>query len=291
MGNRSFFILVPVMLALLVGASSLYVVKQTERAVKLRFQEVVLADIKPGLHIKIPFIEEVRKFDGRVLTLELRSERYLTVEKKNMIVDSYAKWRVVDVNKYYTATSGLESQAKSLLSSRVDEGLRNQFGERTLHEVVSGQRDELMAVLKQDLNSIALSELGIEVVDVRVKRIDLPDEVGGSVFSRMSTEREREAREHRSKGQEQAEFIRADADKQQAVIEAQAFKEAEQLRGSGDAEASAIYAAAYNQDPEFYRFVRSLNAYKLSFQNKGDMLLVDPDSDFFRYLKDSQGKK
>lgn len=289
MNNKTFVVIIGVMLALFVASNTLFIIKETERGVMLKFGKVVKNDLKPGLQWKMPWVEEVRKFDGRVLTLDSRPERFLTVEKKGMIVDSYAKWRIKDVGKYYTSTNGEESRSERLLAQRINEGLRNQFAQRSLHEVVSGERDQLMAALLTQLNKVANTELGIEVVDVRVKRIDLPDQVSESVFNRMASEREREAREHRSKGKEQAEVIRADADRQRTILEAEAYRDSELIRGEGDALASSIYAAAYNKDPEFYSFVRSLNAYQKTFQNKSDILLVDPDSDFFRYLKDSSG--
>jgi membrane protease subunit HflC len=235
-------------------------------------------------------MHNIRKFDARILTVDSPEERFLTLEKKFLIVDSFAKWRISDVAKFYQATSGEELRAADLLSQRINTGLRNQFGERTIHEVVSGERDELMHELTAQLNNIALEELGVEVVDVRVKRIDLPREVSDSVFARMNSEREREAREHRSKGRELAEGIRADADRQRTIIKAEAYRDAERIRGEGDATSAAIYAKAYNKDPEFYAFTRSLKAYQQAFGDKGDVMLIEPDSDFFRYLKDSKGK-
>ncbi|GAA5314962.1 MAG: protease modulator HflC [Candidatus Pelagadaptatus aseana] len=291
MNNKMFSILISVVIALAIIGNTLFIVKETERGVMLKFGKVVDNDLQPGLQWKLPLVHEVRKFDSRILTLDARPERFLTVEKKGMIVDSFAKWRIKDVGTYYTATNGEESRAERLLAQRINEGLRNQFAKRSLHEVVSGERDQLMIDLTVALNNFANTELGIEVVDVRVKRIDLPDQVSESVFNRMTSEREREAREHRSKGKEQAEVIRADADRQRTILEAEAYRESELIRGEGDAKAAAIYAAAYNKDPEFYTFVRSLNAYKETFKGKDDILLVDPDSDFFRYLNDSKGRK
>ncbi|KAK3850205.1 hypothetical protein Pcinc_043071 [Petrolisthes cinctipes] len=268
----------------------IYIVQETQRAVLLKFGEIVRPDIEPGLHVKIPFINSVKKFDARILTVDVRPESFLTVEKKGVEVDWYAKWKIADVSKFYTATNGEERRAHVLLSQRINTGLRNQFGERTLHEVISGERDELMTELTKLINGIALTEFGIEVVDVRVKQIDLPPTVSGAVYSRMQTERQREAAEHRSQGRELAEGIRADADRKRIIIEAEAYREAERLRGEGDAVAAAVYARAYNKDPEFYSFTRSLKAYQESFNNKGDILLIDPDNDFFRYLNDSRGK-
>lgn len=273
-----------------IGSATMFVVNETERAVKLRFGRIVAADITPGLYFKVPLMHKIRKFDARVLTLDAEPESYLTAEKKRLIVDAFAKWRIADVEKYYKATGGDEAIAHSRLADRVNDGLRNQFGVRSLHEVVSGERDLLMANIAEGLNKTVRDSLGIEVIDVRVKRIDLPAEVSDQVFRRMKAEREKEARELRSKGTEAAERIRADADRQQTLIMANAYKESEQIRGAGDAGASAIYASAFQKDPEFYAFTRSLAAYRAAFANKDDILLVEPDSAFFRYLKDPQGK-
>lgn len=287
MSSKSFPLIIVLAVIVLLAQSSLYIVKETERAVLLKFGEVAEADVQPGLHFKIPVMNKVRKFDSRILTLDARPQAYLTLEKKRLIVDSFVKWRVADVQKYYTATSGDEFKAAQLLSDRVDTGLRNQFGERTVTEVVSGEREELMAELTSNLSKIAIKELGVEVVDVRVKRIDLPQEVSESVYDRMRTEREREARELRSRGKELAEGIRADADRQKTVIEAEAYRESEELRGEGDAIAAKNYAEAYTEDPEFYSFYRSLQAYRESFGQSGDVLVLKPDSDFFKYLDKS----
>ena len=283
-------ILIGLVVLLAVVSNSLYVVNERERAVLLKFGEVVSTDIQPGLHFKIPIVNDVRRFESRLITLDSSPQRYLTAEKKALIVDSFVKWRVADAGKYYTATGGDEFSANSLLASRVDNGLRNKFGERTVYEVVSGERDSLMAEITKELDDIALNELGIHVLDVRVKGIDLPPEVSNAVYSRMSTEREREARDHRSRGRELAEGIEADADRQNTVIEANAYREAQQIRGEGDAVAAEIYANAFNQDQEFYTFYRSIAAYKSSFAGKEDLLVIDPESDFFRYLKNPSGK-
>lgn len=286
--NRLIPVVIFLVLAVIIADSTLFVVRETERAVKLRFGKLVDTDLKPGLHYKWPLADDVRKFDSRVLTLDAEPESYLTSEKKRLIVDSYAKWRIANVDEYYKATGGNEDLAMNRLAKRAGDGLRNAFGKRTLHEVVSGERDELMLEIKNLLNERVGDTLGIEVVDVRVKRIDLPSEVSDAVFRRMKAEREKEARELRSQGFEQAEKIRSSAEREKTIIEATAYSEAERLRGAGDAEAAATYAAAYNKDPEFYAFVRSLNAYKQSFRSKGDLLLVDPRSDFFKYLNDSK---
>ncbi|MFD1384929.1 protease modulator HflC [Rhodanobacter aciditrophus] len=285
MKNLSFSILFLLLIALLVGSQTLYVVKETERAVVLKFGEIVQDDVQPGLHFKIPVMNEVKKFDARILTMDSRPQRYLTLEKKAVIVDSYVKWKIENVSRFYQATSGDEFVANRVLSSRVDTGLRNQFGERTMHEVVSGEREELMTELRDRIDTVAKNELGITIVDIRVKRIDLPPDVSESVYQRMRTEREREAREHRSKGLELAEGIRADADRQQVVLEAEAQRDAEMIRGDGDAQAAAIYADAYTQDPDFYEFYRSLQAYRESFSGNGDLFVLKPDSEFFQYFK------
>ncbi|MDA9232062.1 protease modulator HflC [Porticoccaceae bacterium] len=275
---------------LAVAQSALYVVSEFERGVKLQFGRLIEADIQPGLHVKIPFVDDVRIFDARILTVDAQPASFFTIEKKRLIVDSYAKWRISNVETYYKATGGVESVAINRLANRVNNGLRNQFGTRTLQEVVSGERDLLMKNITDDLNRSVLDSLGIEVVDVRVKRIDLPQEVSSQVFRRMTAEREKEARELRSTGKERAEKIRASADRERTIELANAYKDAEGMRGQGDAQAAGIYADAYQQDPEFYSFVRSLNAYKVAFANKGDIMLLDPDSDFFKYLNKQNAK-
>ena len=267
---------------------SIFVVKETERAVKLRFGEIVEYDVEPGLHFKVPVVNTVRKFDARILTLDAAPQSYLTSEKKALTVDSFVKWRVSDVAKYYTTSGGDEERLRRLLIQRVDAGLRNEFGSRTVKEVVSGQRDELMDKLSNQLNLIAKDELGVEVIDLRVKKIDLPPEVSESVFNRMRTERERLAKELRAQGNEVAEKIRATADKDKTIILADAYREAEEIKGNGDATATATYANAYSKDPEFYDFTRSLKAYESTFGSKSDILLINPDSDFFKYLDDSK---
>ena len=288
--NKSLFIIALVLVGLLILSGSAFVVKETEKAVLLRFGEVVRTDYGPGLYFKIPMVHELRKFDARIQTVDSQPVRMLNSENKFMMVDSYAKFRITDVGRFYVATRGDERNAVRLLAEQINNRLRNQFGVRDLHEVVSGQRDELMADITKNLNETARSALGVEIIDVRVKRIDLPAEVSESVFQRMRAGRELEARDHRAKGQEASERIRANADRQKVVIEAEAYRKAEELRGAGDAEAAKIYAQAFSKDPEFYRFSRSLTAYKQSFDSKSDMLLMEPDSEFFRYLKDPSGK-
>ncbi|MBI80407.1 MAG: protease modulator HflC [Gammaproteobacteria bacterium] len=288
MKKSNIFISAFSLLVVIFLSQSLFVVSEIERAVKLRFGEIVQFDVEPGLHFKWPIINSVRYFDGRILTLDAQPQRYLTSEKKALMVDSFIKWRVKDVARYFTTTGGDEERAKRLLSQRVDTGLRNEFGVRTVKEVVSGERDQLMNSLTSMLDEIAQEELGVEVIDLRVKKIDLPSEVSDSVYNRMRTERERLARELRAQGNEVAEKIRATADKDKTVILADAYREAEVIKGNGDAEATATYAAAYTKDPEFYDFTRSLKAYQSTFETKGDILLIDPDSDFFKYLDQSK---
>lgn len=274
---------------LFIASNALYVIKETEKGVLLRFGEVVNPDIEPGLHIKVPFVNNVRKFDGRVLTVDAQAERFLTLEKKALIVDSFAKFKVVDTARFYTATNGEIQRATGLLSQRINDGLRNQVGIRTIQEVVSGERDQLMRNITLELNKLANEELGVVVLDVRVKKIDLPPDVSESVYQRMNAEREKEAREHRAQGQELAEGIRAAADREATVILSEAYRDAETIRGEGDAQATSIYASAFGNDPEFYSFTRSLRAYQDSFQGAGDILLLKPDSDFFKYLKSPDG--
>lgn len=272
-------------LIVVVAANSIFVVKETERAVMLQFGNIVETDIPPGLHFKVPYVNSVRKFDARILTVDATPQRYLTLEQKALLVDSYAMWRIIDVDRFYTATSGDETRANALLAQRVNDGLRNKFGERDLQEVVSGQRDALMNELTTELNTYVADEYGIEVIDVRVKRIDLPDDVRSSVYERMTSERQREAQQLRSRGNELAIGIEADADRQEAVLLVQAYRDSERIRGDGDASAAAIYSAAYTQDPEFYSFTRSLNSYRDTFSSKSDVMVLDPEGDYFKYLR------
>ena len=288
MKKSSIFISALSLITVIIISQSIFVVSEIERAVKLRFGEIVQFDLEPGLHFKWPIVNSIRYFDSRILTLDAQPQRYLTSEKKALMVDSFIKWRIKDVAKYFTTTGGDEERAKRLLSQRVDTGLRNEFGIRTVKEVVSGERDQLMNSLTSMLDQIAQEELGVEVIDLRVKRIDLPLEVSDSVYNRMRTERQRLARELRAQGNEVAEKIRATADKDKTIILADAYREAEETRGNGDAKATATYAEAYSKDPEFYDFTRSLKAYQATFQSKGDILLIDPDSDFFKYLDNSK---
>jgi membrane protease subunit HflC len=289
--DRKTLALIGLALILLVLNGALFVVKETERAIMLQFGRIIETDIAPGLHIKLPVIHQVKKFDSRVLTVDGEPESFFTIERKRLIVDSFAKWRIADVQTYYKATGGVENITRSRLADRINDGLRNEFGTRTLYEVVSGERDRLMHEMTSTLNTAVLKSLGVEVLDVRVRRIDLPPEVSEQVFQRMTAEREKEARELRALGLETAEKLRAEADRQVTVIRANAYRDAQLVRGDGDAEAAGIYAQAFQQDPEFYAFTRSLQAYRDSFASRDDLLVLEPDSDFFRYLKDSKAEK
>jgi len=276
--------LVLVLVIVVVASQSLYRVHETERAILLQFGSMVQADVEPGLHFKIPIAQEAKLFDARVLTLDSNPETYYTLEKKPLIVDSFVKWRVADVGIFYESTSFDILRAERLLQERVNEGLRNQISRRDMHEVISGARDQLMGELLEDLDGV-MRGYGVEVIDVRVKRIDLPTEVSSSVYERMNSERQIEARQFRAEGQEQSLAIRAGADREAVVIEAEAYRESEQLRGDGDASSAAIYASAFNKDPEFYEFYRSMNAYVKVFSNKSDLLILDPNSEFFKFLQ------
>ena len=272
----------------LAAFNSIYVVYEYERAVKLEFGRVVQADVPPGLHFKLPIVHVVRKFDGRIVSLNSEPQSFLTSEKKGVIVDAYIKWRVEEVQTFYTSTSGDSSRANRLLEQRVNAGLRDEFAVRTVREVVSGERDQLMSALVSQLNETVGEELGVEVVDVRVKRIDLPDQVSESVYQRMRSERKRIAQELRAEGQETANVIRAGAERQRTVLLAEAYRDAEKLRGEGDAKSAQIYSEAYGMDPEFFLFQRSLKAYVENFSSKQDLLLLNPDSDYLRFLIDSE---
>ncbi len=272
--------------ALVLGAFSLFTVDERELAILFRLGQIVRTDFEPGLHLKLPFVENVRKFERRIMTLDAEPERFLTSEKKNVIVDSFVKWRIGDVAQYYRAVRGDELQAQVRLAQVLKDNLRGEFGKRTIQEVVSGERSEIMDIVTRKVNQDT-RELGIQVVDVRLKRIDLPEDVSDSVFRRMEAERARVAREWRSRGAEAAERIRADADRRRTELLAEAYRDAERIRGEGDARAAAIYAEAFSKDPDFYQFYRSLEAYRAVFKDRRDVLLISPDSQFFRYLHDT----
>ena len=268
-------------------ASTLFVVYEYERAIVLRFGALVEENLEPGLHFKLPFVDKVRKFNGKVLTLDSVPEVFLTAEEKPLVIDSFVKWRVISVSKFYTATSGDIRRAERLLQQRVNEGLRNQVSSRDMHLVVSEQRDELMDELTVLLDESMQAEFGVKVLDVRVKRIELSEEVSESVFRRMRTAREIVARQTRSTGKEAGLGIRSNAEKERTILLAEAYREAQELRGSGDALAADIYAKAYGKNPEFYRFYRSMEAYRNTFSSESDFMLIEPDGDFFKYFKDA----
>jgi len=291
MGAKGVVGLAGALIVVLVVLSSVYIIPETHRGVLLRFGELVQTDIQAGIHFKVPVIDQVREFDIRLLTTDLPSRQYLTIEKKPLDVDSYIAWKIRDVDQFYRATGGDEFRASELLLSRVDNGLRDEFGVRTMVEVVSGQRDELMTTLRGRVNETAQKEFGIDVIDIRVKAIEFPGQVSQNVFRRMATEREKLAQEFRSRGNELAEGIRADADRQRTVTLAEAFSKAEEVRGEGDAEAAKIYADAYGSNKEFYSFYRSLEAYQSTFADKGDIMVIDAQSDFLKYLKDPMGTR
>lgn len=291
------FVIAIVITLLVLTFGSLFVVKEGTKAIVIQFGKVqrdAQSDqtvvFEPGLHFKLPFIDRVVPLDARIQTLDDTPDRFVTSEKKDLIVDSYVKWRIKDFEKYYLATGGFKDQAEALLKQKVNNGLRSEFGTRTIAQIVSGERSELMDEAMAQ-SSQSSDELGIEIVDVRVKQINLPLEVSNSIFQRMRAEREAVAREHRSEGKEQAEVLRATIDAKVTVMLADAERNLRKLRGEGDAQAAEIYAETYSKNPEFYSFLRSMDAYKKSFNSKQDVLIVEPDSDFFRYMKEQKGTK
>lgn len=289
--NKNQGTLLGIIIALFIlASSSLFIVDQRQKAIVFQLGEVVDVKTDPGLYFKIPMVQNVRFFDSRILTMDAEEpDRYITSEKKNVLVDLFVKWRIIDVKQYYISVRGDEEMAKVRLAQTVNASLRDEFGTRTVHEVISGQRDQIMDVMRRKADADA-RKIGIEVVDVRLKRVDLPAEVSESVYRRMEAERTRVANELRSTGAAESEKIRADADRQREVILAKAYRNAQEIKGQGDAKAAEIYAEAFQRNPEFYSFYRSLEAYKKSFRNKGDMMVLEPTSEFFKYLKDS-GKK
>lgn len=282
-----------VVVAGLIVSSALFVVPEGERAIVIQFGKIQrdvgdeVRVFEPGLHFKIPMIDTVRKLDARVQTLDDPADRFVTAEKKDLLVNSYVKWRIRDFGQYFLSTGGNTLQAEVLLKQYINNGLRTEFGTRTIPEIVSGERTELMESALQQAG-IAAQELGIEVIDVRVKQINLPDEISISIFARMRAERQAVAREHRSRGMEEAEKIRADVDARVTVMLADAERNSRTVRGEGDAQAANIYAETYSQDAEFYSFIRSLEAYRRSFRSKDDVLVIQPDNDFFKHMKTNQ---
>ncbi len=282
---KSQIVLAIIVVLFLLVSSSLYIVDQRQKAIVFQLGEVVSVIESPGLYFKIPMVQNVRFFDSRILTMDAEEpDRFITSEKKNVLVDLFVKWRIVDVKQYYISVQGDEALARVRLAQTVNSSLRDEFGNRTVHEVVSGQRDEIMEIMRQKADADARN-IGVEVVDVRLKRVDLPKEVSESVYRRMEAERKRVANELRSTGFADSEKIRSNADRQREVILAKAYRDAQKTKGEGDAKATRIYAEAFQKNPEFYSFYRSLEAYKQSFQNKSDMMVLEPNSEFFKYLK------
>ncbi|MDH3841253.1 MAG: protease modulator HflC [Chromatiales bacterium] len=288
MSNKFSAVLVVLALAALAVSMSVFIVDEREMAIKFRFGEIMRSDYEPGLHFKVPIVNNIRTFPDLILTLDNRPERFLTGERKFVLVDFFVKWRISDIDSFYRATRGDELVASNRLLSIVRDGLRDTFAERTIQEVVSAERSALLTDMLTSARA-ASSDLGVTIVDVRVKRIDLPDEVSGSVFERMRQERARVASQLRAEGAEQSEKLRAEADRQRTVMLAEAYREAEQIRGEGDARAAEIYAEAFSQNTEFYYFHRSLEAYRRSVGRDGDILVLKPDSDFFRYFRYRNG--
>ena len=269
------------------GSSALYIVDQRQHAIVFQMGEVVDVKTSPGLYFKLPLVQNVRFFEARIMTMDtVEPERFITSEKKNVLVDLFVKWRIVDVKQYYISVRGDEMLAQTRLAQTVNSSMRDEFGNRTVHDVVSGERDKIMEIMRQKADADA-RKIGVEVVDVRLKRVDLPMEVSESVYRRMEAERKRVANELRSTGSAESEKIRADADRQREVILAEAYRSAQDIKGQGDAKSSSIYANAFQQNPEFYSFYRSLEAYKQTFKNKTDMMVLEPSSEFFKYLKNS----
>ena len=287
--NRSTTTTVLAALILAILINSVFVVNDKEHAIVFQFGEAIRPNVDKGLNFKIPIIQNVKKFDSRLQTLDEEPDRILTVESKYLLVDSFVKYKITDVLKFYQANNGSFNSLNSLLAQRTEFELKNQFGKRTVTELVSGERDELMDTMRSGLNDV-VADLGIEIIDFRVKRIDLPSNLSNSVYERMRTQRNRLAEELRSQGKEISREIRAIADKDKVVILAEAYKTAEQIRGDGDAEATGIYARSFSQDPEFYEFTRSMKAYTETFNSKSDVMLIDSDSEFFKYLNKSKDK-
>ncbi len=278
-------VLIAIVVLLVLASMSLFVVDQRQKAIVFRLGEVVSIKHEPGLYWKLPVIEDVRFFDIRILTVDAdQADRFLTSEKKNVLVDLFIKWRISDVQHYYISFAGDEARARDRLTKTVNDGLRSEFGKRTVHEVVSGERDEIIELMRSKVDEDA-AKIGVKVLDVRLKRVDLAQEISAAVYLRMEAERKRVANELRSTGFAEAEKIRADADRDREIIVAEAYRDAQRVKGDGDAQAAALYARSFKRDPEFYAYYRSLQAYRASFRSKSDLLILEPDSDFFKYLK------
>jgi len=283
--NKLGLFLIGLLVVLVVLSASMFTVDQRQNALVFQLGEVVSVKTKPGLYFKLPMVQNVRYFDTRILTLDSSDpERFITSEKKNVLVDSFIKWRVIDARQFYVSVGGDETRAQIRLNQTVNDGLRAEFGKRTINEVVSGRREEIMNIIRTKADSDA-RKIGVQVVDVRIKRVDLPESVSENVFRRMEAERKQVANELRSTGAAEAEKIKADADKQKDVIVAEAYRDAQRVKGEGDAKASAIYAGAYGKNAEFYAFYRSMQAYRESFKSKSDVMVLDPSADFFKYMK------
>ncbi|MEO7621845.1 MAG: protease modulator HflC [Gallionella sp.] len=277
--------LIAVAVVLILVSMSMFVVDQRENAIVFQLGEVVSVKTAPGLYFKVPLMQNVRFFDSRILTLDTgEPERFITAEKKNVMVDSFVKWRIVDVKQYYISVGGDEMRAVTRLMQTVNSSMREEFGKRTIHEVVSGEREQIMTVLREKTDADA-RKIGVQVLDVRLKRVDFPVEISDSVYRRMDAERKRVANELRASGAADGEKIKANADRQREVILAEAYRDAQKTKGEGDAKAASLYASAFGHDAEFYAFYRSLEAYKQSFKNKSDVMVLDPTSAFFKYLK------
>ncbi len=278
-------VLIGIIIVLILLSLSMFVVDQRQNAIVFQLGEVVGIKTAPGLYFKTPLVQNVRYFDSRIQTLDApEAERFITAEKKNVMVDYFVKWRIADVKQYYISVGGDETRAQSRLMQTVNAAMREEFGKRTIHEVISGERDQIMQVLREKTDADA-RKIGVQVMDVRLKRVDFPAEISDSVYRRMEAERKRVANELRATGFADSEKIRADADKQRQVILADAYRQAQKIKGEGDAKATAIYGAAFARNPEFFAFYRSLEAYKQSFKSKSDVMVIDPSSTFFKYLK------
>ena len=297
MSNRGLAVAALFVVALLVGLDSFFIIKETEKAVLKQFGRIVRTDIAPGLHMKLPFVQNVSRADGRVLVYSVPSQRIQTSEKKFMNVNYFIIWRIADIQRYLTTFGGgsqnpglVRDDAEGRFSSLVANALRDEFSLRTVQEAISGERVMVMDEVAKHVNEKTLLEFGVEIIDIRIKQLDWQQDVRDSVFARMRAERARDASEHRARGSEEAEKIRAEADRTRTVLLAEAYRDSQRIRGEGDAIAAATYADAYNRDPEFFRFYRSLQAYREALTNGNDLMVLEPDSDFFRYLKKSGGK-
>jgi membrane protease subunit HflC len=289
MSGKQIAAIIVIVLLVIVGLNSVFIVNQKQRAILFALGEIKRTDFKPGLYLKVPFVNNVRKYERRLMTMDSKPERILTGEKKNVLVDYYVKWYISDVAQYYRSLGGREDSAKFRMSQIIKDALQAELGNRTIREVVSGERKEIMVNVAK-AGKEKLAEFGLTIVDVRIKQIELPQNVQNSVFDRMRAERERIAKEHRAEGEKAARIIKAGADRKRVELLADARRKAEKIRGAGDAKATQIYAEAYSQDPKFYGFYRSLEAYRKSFEGQGDFLVLEPDSEFFEYFKQSPGK-